>query len=187
MKNKISYILDVLVLFIITLVLGVLLSFTKIITDEPISIASEKKLINSYKNVLNNYNSNDDITVRLNDDSLNKNAKLLSFLVAYDENKNQIGFLVLTRAVGYGGNVDVLVGFDNDGVIKGIEYPNNLQETPGIGMKIKNEDFKNKFLNHSIKDVQNVDTMTGATISSTAVKYAINVATDYVNFYLDTN
>lgn len=178
MKNNLIIIKDAIILFIITIVLGLLLSFTKIITDEPINKAKINALNESYKKVLSDYYSFDDITRRVMDK--NNKAELINCLKVYNSNNENIGYIVLSRINGYGGKIEVLTGFDLSLNITGLEFPSTLSETPGIGMRITNDEFKNSFINKSISDIKSVDTITGATISSTAVKDAVSFSLDIV-------
>ena len=187
MKNNLNIIKDALILFCITIVLGLCLSFTKIITDEPIRLTKQKALLSSYTNVLNNYSSNDDITRRVIDNDFNSKALLISCMKVYDDQKNEIGYIIITKVTGYDSSIEVLTGFDLSGNITGIEYPSPLSETPGIGMKVTSDEFKSRFIGKNINYVRNVDTISGATISSTAVKEAINLATNYVQVAIDLN
>ena len=187
MKNNLDIIKDALILFCITIVLGLCLSFTKMITDEPIRQTKQKALLSSYTEVLNNYSSSDDITRRVIDNDFNSRASLISCMKVYDESKNDIGYIIITKINGYNGVIEVLTGFDLSGNITGIEYPSSLSETPGIGMKVTSDDFKTSFINKNSTDVRNVDTISGATISSTAVKEAVSLATDYVQVAIELN
>lgn len=181
MKNNLLVIKDALILFIITTILGLLLSFTKIITDEPIKTAQINALNNSYRQVINDYSSSDDITRKVLDESItNSKVKLINCLKVYNANNETIGYITLVRINGYGGNIDVLTGFDLSENITGIEFPNDLSETPGIGMGITSNEFKNSFVGKNISNIKSVDTLTGATISSTAVKDAVSFSLDIV-------
>lgn len=179
MKNNLSILKDAIILFIITIVLGILLSFTKLITDEPINRAKINALNESYRKVLNEYSTSDDITRRVIDNNNNK-AELVNCLKVYNNDNENIGYIVLSRINGYGGKIDVLVGFDLSLNITGIEFPSSLSETPGIGMNITSDEFKNSFINKNISDIKSIDTITGATISSTAVKDAVSFSLDIV-------
>ena len=47
-------------------------------------------------------------------------------------------------------------------------------------MNITSDEFKNSFINKNITDIKSIDTITGATISSTAVKDAVSFSLDIV-------
>lgn len=65
----------------------------------------------SYKKVLADYSTSDDITRRVIDNN-NKKAELIHCLKVYNNNNENIGYIILSRINGYGGKIDVLVGFD---------------------------------------------------------------------------
>lgn len=74
---------------------------------------------------------------------------------------------------GFGGPINMLVGFDQTGKITGVEIV-SLSETPGVGMRTKEdpsfrEQFKGKSVTDAIAVGQDVQALTGATVSSKAV------------------
>lgn len=92
--------------------------------------------------------------------------------VVYEATKDQkiIGYAFSIKKNGYGGDVSVIVGVI-DGKVSAIEITDVSNETPGLGQNAKNEKFTNQF-----KGIQNADevvAMTGATITSNAVKSAV--------------
>lgn len=77
---------------------------------------------------------------------------------------------------GYGGRIEVMVGVSPEGNITGIEIIGHA-ETPGLGNKITDPEFKDKFKGRNLnntrwkvkKDGGDIDQITGATISPRAV------------------
>jgi len=78
---------------------------------------------------------------------------------------------------GYSGDINFLIGVNADGIIQGIQILNH-SETPGLGAKIQNEDFRQQYRHCSIdspkvwkvtKDGGRFEPITGATISSRAI------------------
>ena len=89
-----------------------------------------------------------------------------------------VGYVVnVTSEKGYGGDIDMLVSFTADFKISGIKFPGAFSETPGIGSKVKNTAFTDRFTNRSDTKIvsrkpendSEVEAITGATISSNAV------------------
>ena len=72
------------------------------------------------------------------------------------------------------GGLHLLIGFDESGSICGISVI-SIGETPGLGTKVQNKDFLDKFKGISSEDYQ-VDNITGATYSSKGMKAAVNTA-----------
>lgn len=103
-------------------------------------------------------------------------------------NGQRIGTAVRTYTEeGYGGSIQMMVGFDADGVITGLTVLEHA-ETPGLGAKITESDFKEQFEGFDpssselavAKDGGDVDAVTAATISSRAVCDALQRAYDAV-------
>lgn len=96
---------------------------------------------------------------------------------------NRIGYCIKAVGEGYGGYIHMMVGIDSNGVIKGVRVLDH-QETPGLGAKINEVRqgaaepwFLQQFVGKNAKTVEvkkNIDSITGATISSRAVTSAIN-------------
>lgn len=100
--------------------------------------------------------------------------------------EHRIGTAVRTRTdSGYGGTIELMVGFDAEGSITGISILSH-QETPGLGAKITDEQFRARFSGLRpaeepiavTGDGGSVDALTAATISSRAVAEAVQRAWD---------
>jgi len=95
----------------------------------------------------------------------------------YSDN-NLIGYTFTTKGKGYGGQIEILVGINTDYSIKKVVIVSNT-ETPGLGSRIEEDFFTNRFEGLSVSDVKlskeggKVDAITGATISSKAVTDAV--------------
>ena len=94
---------------------------------------------------------------------------------------NGAGYVISAQGNGYGGNgsVKVMFAYDNEGNITNVKVVDCSAETPGIGDKIVKEAwFTEQFigLNGEAKKGENVDTITGTTISSGAFINAANAA-----------
>lgn len=67
---------------------------------------------------------------------------------AQNAQAEKIGYIITTRPEGYGGGIDVIVGFTLDGKITGMRVGDH-QETPGLGAKVKTEGFYSQYENLS--------------------------------------
>lgn len=94
-----------------------------------------------------------------------------------------IGYVFKTSAKGYGGDIDLMVGIDTSGKVTGVSIL-SISETAGLGMNAKNESFINQYIGKSgtigvskngASDTE-IQALTGATITSTAVTSAVNTA-----------
>lgn len=93
------------------------------------------------------------------------------------------GYIFTAARKGYGGDVGVMTGVGADGKVTGIAFL-SINETPGMGMKAQNDDFKAQFIGKSgtigvskttASDAE-IQAITGATITSKAVTGAVNDA-----------
>ena len=94
------------------------------------------------------------------------------------------GYVVTGKGSGYGGALEVLVGFDADNRITNVQIGSN-GETPGIGTKVtQSADFVAQFLGKSIQDPltlgQDIQGVSGASMSSDGVTQAIKNAADFL-------
>lgn len=102
--------------------------------------------------------------------------------LAYDANGNFQGAAVKTSEGGFGGKIDMMVGFLADGTIKGTSVLSHA-ETPGLGANMTGK-FKDQFVDKNpngfmlkvTKDGGNVDAITAATITSRAFSKAVDKA-----------
>ena len=99
---------------------------------------------------------------------------------------NEVGYVFVTVSKGYGGDVKIMTGVDKNGAVTGIS-PLELNETAGLGMKAQNASFLDQFKG-KVKDIavnknsasgNEIQALTGATITSKAVTAAVNEALSY--------
>ncbi len=95
-----------------------------------------------------------------------------------DSDRAGVGYAFLAVGKGYGGDIKILVGLEDETTIKGITIISQ-SETPGLGSRIAESSFASKFAGLNIGDVAikqdggQIDAITGATISSQAVVDAV--------------
>lgn len=81
---------------------------------------------------------------------------------------------------GYGGKIEMMIGFDTDLKVVGIKYI-SMSETPGLGMNAKTDvNFNNQFKGKKAFSDDELDAITGATITSKAVNYGVNLASSMI-------
>ncbi len=103
----------------------------------------------------------------------------------YDEAGNLVGYTSQITVKGYGGEIEVVVGMDLEGVVTGVSVGGaDFAETAGLGAKTKEPAFTDQFIGIVPPAVlkENVDSVTGASISSGAVVSAVNNTTSYMYF-----
>ena len=105
-----------------------------------------------------------------------------------DDNDDVLGFAVMVSSGGYGGDISLVVGVDNELKVTGVDIVSH-SETPGLGAKCKTDDFRNQFIGKTIdikvtkngaKDNE-IDAITSATITSNAVTNGVNSAISAIN------
>lgn len=96
--------------------------------------------------------------------------------------KGETGFVIETVTAGYAGDITMLVGVSEAGKVTGLVV-RCLSETAGLGAEALNDHaFLAQFLNTSGNAAvgENVDALTGATVTSKAIARAVNSAVSYV-------
>jgi electron transport complex protein RnfG len=173
----------IIILTLICIVAASVLAGVYTITKEPIAISERQEKLKAIKIVLPPFNNEPDkeeekITVKDRETEVEKD---IYFYPGKNEAGELIGVAIQTVSkTGYGGDIVIMVGADMKGEIQGL-YILNYAETPGLGSKIDEEWFKKQFVGISIsknklsveKDGGEIDSITGATISSRAVAYAV--------------
>jgi electron transport complex protein RnfG len=169
----------VIILTLIASLSGIILSFVHSSTKEKIAEAYRQEFLRALVKVLPKYDNEPDKDIKTVKDRTIYVAKYKGEVVGYA--------ILSTSTKGYGGDIDVLVGVSPSGKILGIEILRHA-ETPGLGNKIENEEFKNKFkgldLNDKIavkKDGGMIDQFSGATISPRAVAEAVDLGLKFIS------
>jgi electron transport complex protein RnfG len=170
-------------LVVVTLIASTALGYVYELTKGPIAAAKLAKKIRAIDQVVVEYDNNPvdemyKIPLAGSEDSLE----------VYPAKK---GDQIMASAIrtfspkGYGGNVWLMVGLLPDGNIQNISVLEH-KETPGLGTKMNNTEFKNMFIGQNpstfnlkvTKDGGDVDALAGATITSRAFGQAIQTAYD---------
>ncbi|KPK96983.1 MAG: hypothetical protein AMJ95_11505 [Omnitrophica WOR_2 bacterium SM23_72] len=87
---------------------------------------------------------------------------------AFDLNGREIGVAFKAQGKGYSSTIETMVGMSTDGEILAIKVLSQ-NETPGLGANVIEPDFAARFSQKEIDDLNEVQAVTGATISSRAV------------------
>ena len=96
------------------------------------------------------------------------------------------GVVAYVTGQGRNGTVQVQVGVANSGQVSGVYIDHEKHsETAGLGDAIENAYFTNRFLGLDSSALDGVDTISGATISSTCVKDCVKKAVEAAQPYLD--
>ena len=194
---------DIFILFAITLVaglaLGAVFNLTKGARDD-----QEKKTLNeAYENVLPGVESTEEVKVDLKEMNAHIakevkakesemdykpynefKATITDVLKAKDKDKKDLGYIItVTDEEAYNGSLTMTVGVDMNGSVKGISFL-DINETPGLGMKAKDEEFLKQYngkdadfftyVKENAEDKSEVDAISSATITTNAVTHGVD-------------
>ena len=91
---------------------------------------------------------------------------------------NNDGYVFEITGSGYGsGGIGVTVGIYNDGSISGVQLDVS-GETPGLGTKAGNESYFGQYTGKDGSTMDGISAISGATVTSTAVKNSVRLALD---------
>ncbi len=117
-----------------------------------------------------------------------ENAKFIDLLVSVDGSGNELGYVVRTLSTvpGYGGDMELFVGFTPDGKISGLSVIAH-SETSGLGSRTTEPEFQSQFIGRdgSEKVSDDYDAITGVTKSSVSFTSALDNAIGIYNEYLN--
>jgi len=171
----------VFVLTLTCLVSGLLLAWVRDLTAEPIKQAERGEKMRAIRKVLPEYDNQPDTTVY----ATTVSGRTWTFYIARCKGRFAGAAFETVSLKGYGGDISIMVGVNTAGNVQGIEILKQ-KETPGLGAKINDDDFKTQFADRSISDTiwavtrdrGSIDEITAATISSRAVLEAVKAGLD---------
>jgi electron transport complex protein RnfG len=190
---------DAIALFLITLVSGLGLSYVYEITKEPIATQEIQKALEADQEVFAEAASFEEDEQLI---QLAQNVVLTSMSAdyagvsidniskSYSSNQELIGYnITVSTSAGYKDGIKFVFGYSLDGSITGIAFL-SISETAGLGMKAQEPEFLDQFLDKKVAQFvvtktgasseEQVDAISGATITSNAVAYAINAGIQFV-------
>lgn len=189
-------ILNTISLMLITVVAGLLLGAVYEITKDPIAKEQQKAKENAYKTVFADAKSFEE--VEFDKEKVEKELKEQNLDATIDEayqvmdaSGNLAGYvLTVTDHEGYGGDIQFAMGVTVDGTTNGISFL-SIGETAGLGMKAKEDEFKNQFSNKSVAKFSytkngatadsEIDAISGATITTNAVTNGVNAGLYFIS------
>lgn len=95
------------------------------------------------------------------------------------EGDELLGYCAEVKGNGFGGDIEMMVGYGADRAILGVSVISN-SETPGVGSKVMDPSYLERYrgLSGNLALNSDVDAVSGATISSKGVLAAVNAAND---------
>lgn len=170
------------VMLCITFVCSAAVGGVYLLTKERIELAKNEKFQKALSLVLPAFDSVEEHSVDVGDEKITINVASVA--------GTPVGYAVSSSAGGFGGTIEMVVGFNAEGTITGINVLKH-SETPGLGSLIANEGnlLARQFVDKSpstmtlkvTKDGGEIDALTGATITSRAYINGIEKA---LNAYL---
>ena len=90
------------------------------------------------------------------------------------------GWVIMVTPSGFGGEIEMAVGVDTSGAVTGVSIV-KMSETSGLGANARRESFRSQYAGKSgsvalRKQGGEIDALTGATVTSTAVTKGVNAA-----------
>lgn len=188
---------DALVLTAFTLLLGLILGLVHEITKAPIVAANQATTQAAYQKVFEDADSFQAV------DGFDKDAATETVVAqgyedsvddaqeALDASGNVIGYVITVTAKDASqANITFSVGIQSDGTVNGYSIT-SISETPGLGMKAEDEDFYSQFQNKKVDSFEvvkqapssdnQIESISGATITSRAMANGVNAALAYFN------
>lgn len=198
--SKSGFMKDALILFAITLVSGICLGFVYDLTKGPIEQATIAANNATYREVLSTADSFEEV-----EGSAEKIAataeeilglgygtvSIESVLEGKDASGAVVGHVINSMSNNsYGGAVKLSIGFDMDGTITGVGI-REISDTPGLGLKAKEAKYRDQFIGKNAESLtvtksgatadNEIDAISGATITSNATTNAVNAALYYLH------
>jgi len=200
-EKKSSIIKDALVLFVITLVAGFSLGFVYELTLPAIKEQEVKKQTEAYKAVYidaSEFAADENLT-QLASEAVDKvlvpngltGITINEAYIALDASGTKMGYVMaITTNNGYGGAITLSLGYSVDGVIQGMEIISS-NETVGFGARASEPEFKDQFKGKKADLIEftksgataenQIDAISGATRTTTAVTDAVNAGLRFIN------
>ena len=192
MSNRI--IKDTIAITVITLVAGLALGVVQDITADPIAKQEAQAKQDAYKAVFADADSFETVDVDADamQSYLDENGyaaqSIDETMLAKDASGNELGYaFTVTTSEGYGGDIQFAMGIQDDGTLNGISIL-SIGETAGLGMKAAEPDFYEQYSGKQTDhfyvskdggEGEEIDAISGATITSRAVTGAVNSSLGY--------
>ena len=183
-------------LFAICLVCSGLLAGVYALTEKPIDKAEKEKNEKAIMAVLppvDSIGALDTIKVTIGKDTM------FTYNPGFDKNGKIVGYAINVAPIGFGGPIEMKVGFKVDTLTNHITIWNTKvlkhAETPGLGAKCTDTTFTNQFMQQSSdtlklkvtksKEPNCIDAITASTITSAAYTKGVQIALNVLNEILD--
>ncbi|SHH61073.1 electron transport complex protein RnfG [Caloranaerobacter azorensis DSM 13643] len=175
-----------LILLLITSITALVLGYANDMTKDVIVNVENQASEVARKEVLPLAESFKSLDKEILNKIINENPNIKEIYSGYSENGDLVGYTIKTATPGYGGDVEVITGISLENKITGIKVVSH-KETPGLGANATQPKFQNQFKDKSVsKELEvvkgspssenEIQALTGATITSKAVTKGVNLA-----------
>ena len=182
---------DAAILFVITLISGLLLGVVYDVTKEPIAVQQAKRKNEACKEVFQDAADFKmlELSVPETSEAGEKAAATINTTSeAVAENGTVLGYVLdITTHGGYNGDIQFTMGIRTDGTVNGISLL-SIAETPGLGMKAE-EVLKPQFAGKNVNlfmytktgsmSPDQIDAISGATITTNALINGVNAGLEF--------
>lgn len=189
---------EAIILCCITLVAGLALAGVNAMTKDTIAANLAKAEEQSYRDVCPGaveITSDDELNAKVEAEGTAFDGIVINKVrTAVDESGNVIGYaLSVSKTKAFEGRLTASIGMSLDGTITGLAYT-ELNETAGMGMRVDEDWFKDQFVGVNVDAFQlnkaggstadnEIDSISGASISSGAVVDIVNAAIAFLSDY----
>ena len=174
-----SVVLPPLVLTVICALIALMLGFVHSVTAAPIAEAEENAKTEAIHAIFPDATEIKQIELPDQTDP----DRQINAVYSVENAGGFVGYAVnVTVGSGYGGEINMTVGISRENKVKGLEIVSH-SETAGLGARIDELSFRQRFNGIEEQAVigENVDAISGATISSKAVAAGVNAALNAVS------
>lgn len=106
-------------------------------------------------------------------------------ITVINKGETKVGYAAEVETLGFGGPITIMVGIKANGDICGVKVISH-SETAGLGSRVSESKYLDNYKNINESSVDSVDSISGATISSKAVRDGVKIALSaYATVYPD--
>ncbi len=170
-----------LILFVITAVTGAILGAVHEVTSEPIRATQERLRQEALKATLPAADTFSSVPLAAEGEGVLEVSE-------GTKDGQTVGYNLTVKPKGYAGPIELIVGISREGLITGIKILNQ-SETPGLGANATLPSFSGQFAEKKAQELSvtksppqsdaEIQAISGATITSTAVTSGVNNAVKY--------
>lgn len=182
------------ILFAITVIAAVLLGFTNMATSDKIAQQLIQENIDARKAVLPTASEFELIEDAELESAIQSEFQIIEEVYEGISDNKVVGYTFKTTPAGYGGEIALNVGISIDGKVTGIKVVSH-SETPGLGAKSTEDYFQDQYKDKPIDNPlevvkttpaneNEIEAITGATVTTNGVTDGVNMAIDLFNQHL---